>query len=334
MPLSKIIASEAAEALMPLGDHLDELRRRLIWALAGLVPILGVCLGFGAQILEFLIKPVEEALEAQGFPGSLVAIGPAEAFSTYMEVGVIAAVVVGAPWILYQLWLFVAPGLYSSERRYVYLLLPLSSSLMIGALVFLYTLVLPLVLAFFVSFGVSLGVREAKQSAPPAGSAFLSAPVLSSDPVSPQAGDIWVNTSLHAVRICVVGGPNPEVSSLKLTKEAGIRPEFRVKDYVNLLQSLTIAFVAGFQTPVVVLLLGWAGFVTPAFLHQFRKHAVFVTAIVAALLTPGDASTMLLLWLPLYLLYELGGILLRVFPSERIARARAAEVNPEDVDTL
>lgn len=319
---------------MPLGDHLDELRRRLIWALAGLVPILCVCLGFGAQILEFLIHPVEQALEAQGFPGSLVAIGPAEAFSTYMEVGFIAAVVVGAPWILYQLWLFVAPGLYSSERRYVYLLLPLSSCLMMGALVFLYTLVLPLVLAFFVSFGSSLGVREAKLAPPPAGAIFPSAPVLAADPDSPKPGDIWVNTTLHAVRICVVGGPTPQVSSLKLTKEAGIRPEFRVKDYVGLLQSLTIAFVAGFQTPVVVLLLGWAGFVTPTFLKQFRKHAVFVTAIVAALLTPGDVSTMLLLWAPLFLLYELGGVLLRFFPSERVARARAGDVNPEDHDTL
>ncbi len=335
MSISKIIAGEAAEALMPLGAHLDELRKRLILSLIGLVPILALALGFGEYILNFLIQPVERALENEGFPGSLIAVGPAEAFSTYMKVGVIVTIVIGLPWVLYQLWLFVAPGLYPSERRYVYLLLPLSSVLMISSMVFLYTLVLPLVLAFFVTFGAGLGDRTPPTAEPPAATTFLKAPVLEADPTTPVAGDIWINRKLHVVRLCVgVRDGQPDVASIKLTKEAGIRPEYRVNEYIDLIQSLTIAFVAGFQTPVVVLLLGWAGIITPTFLSQYRKHAVFITAIVAAFLTPGDASTMLLLWVPLYFLYELGGLLLRVFPSERVSRGRRAPTNPEDVDTL
>ncbi|MFZ4573601.1 MAG: twin-arginine translocase subunit TatC [Phycisphaerales bacterium] len=333
MGIQNFIAGQTVEALMPLGSHLDELRKRLIWALAGLLPILIVSMIFGAEILDFLTKPVERALEQRGFPGTLVSIGPTEAFTTYMEVGVIATIAVGLPWVLYQLWLFVAPGLYHSERRYVYLLLPLSSTLMLGSMAFLYQLVLPLVLSFFVDFGVSLGARTPATIETPTGMTFLQAPVLPGDPTTPKSGEIWINSSLRAVRICVgERDGKPDISSLKLTKEAGIRPEYRVTEYIGLLRSLTLAFAAGFQTPVVVLLLGWAGFITPAFLNEYRKHAVFVTAIVAALLTPGDVSTMLLLWIPLYLLYELGGFLLRVFPSERVARglSSAGAKNPED----
>ena len=321
---------------MPLGAHLDELRKRLIWAMVGLLPILIVSMAFGSQILDFLIQPVEKALQAEGFPGTLVSIGPTEAFATYMKVGLIATVAVGLPWVLYQLWLFVAPGLYSAERRYVYLLLPLSSVLMLSSMVFLYRLVLPLVLAFFVNFGVTLGARHSEPHEAPVGTTFLNAPVLTADPLKPATGDVWLNSSMRALRVCI-GEKNgqPDICSLNLTKEAGIRPEYRVNEYIDLLQSLTIAFAAGFQTPVVVLLLGWAGLITPAFLREYRKHAVFVTAIVAAVLTPGDVSTMFLLWVPLYLLYELGGVLLRVFPSERVSRAVAAKAgsgNPEDDD--
>jgi sec-independent protein translocase protein TatC len=335
MALPNFIADEAVEVLMPLGAHLEELRKRLIWAIGGLVPVLGVSLAFGAEILNFLVQPVEKALVDQGFPGTLVSISPAEAFSTYMKVGLIATVIVGLPWVLFQLWKFVAPGLYPSERRYVYFIVPLSSTLMIGSMVFLYTMVLPIVLAFFVNFGATLGVRNPATADPAPGILFPQAPILGVDPVSPKPGDLWINTELHAIRVCVGEKEGvPEVASIKLTREAGIRPEYRVNEYIDLLQTLTIAFAVGFQTPVFVLLLGWAGFVTPQFLSAYRKHALFITAIVAALLTPGDVSTMFLLWVPLFLLYELGGLLLRLFPSERLARSAKKTPNPEDDNPL
>lgn len=335
MPLPNLIADEAVQALMPLGSHLEELRKRLIWAIGGLVPILALSLAFGAEILDFLVQPVEKALTDEGFPGTLVSISPAEAFSTYMKVGLIATIIVGLPWVLYQLWKFVSPGLYPTERRYVYLIVPFSSTLIVASMVFLYTTVLPIVLTFFVNFGATLGVRTPATADPNPGILFPQAPVLSVDPTHPKAGDFWINTELHAVRFCVGEKDGaPEVSSLKLTREAGIRPEYRVNEYIDLLQTLTIAFAVGFQTPVFVLLLGWAGFITPQFLSTYRKHAFFLTAVVAAFLTPGDVSTMLLLWVPLYLLYELGGLLLRIFPSERISRSRKASTNTEDHDTL
>ena len=83
---------------------------------------------------------------------------------------------------------------------------------------------------------------------------------------------------------------------------------------------LALAFAGGFQTPVIVLLLGWSGIIDRAFLRKYRKHALLVTAVIAAFMTPGDPTTMFLLWVPLYVLYELGGVLLGLFPARNVAQ--------------
>jgi len=102
-------------------------------------------------------------------------------------------------------------------------------------------------------------------------------------------------------------------------KPVGVRPEYRVSEYVKLLMSLSLAFAAGFQAPVIVLLLGWAGLVTPVFLRKYRRHAFLICAIAAALLTPGDISSMFAMLAPLYLLFELGIVLLVIFPAKKVA---------------
>ena len=107
-------------AMMPLGEHLEELRRRLMAALYGLFPIFMIALYFGKEMLGIILLPVEKALRESGQGGRPVVIAPFEAFNAYLKVSVIAAVLVGSPWVLYQLWKFVAPGLYSTERRFVY----------------------------------------------------------------------------------------------------------------------------------------------------------------------------------------------------------------------
>src|SRR5262245_32464293 len=84
---------------MPLGEHLEELRTRLIHGLLGLVPIVVIALIFGGELLGFLIKPAQKAVG-----GSLIALGPLETFGTYMKVSFIAALIIGSPWLLYQLW--------------------------------------------------------------------------------------------------------------------------------------------------------------------------------------------------------------------------------------
>ena len=80
-----------------------------------------------------------------------------------------------------------------------------------------------------------------------------------------------------------------------------------------------------------MLLLGWVGLVDQTFLKKHRKHAVFATAIVAAALTPGDIWSMVLMWVPLYLLFELGFLLLRWFPASKVGQRSEPNGDPEEI---
>jgi sec-independent protein translocase protein TatC len=363
-------------SVMPLGDHLEELRARLIQAFVGLIPILIVSLVFGQKLLGFLLYPLQDALLASGQIPAPQAIGPLETFSAYVKVSLIAAVIVGSPWLMWQLWLFISPGLYPREKRFVYFLLPLSTILTTAGLVFLFKAVMPLLLMFFIGFGSHIGVIKPNTALLPEGVSLPNIPVLRSDPSEPSSGDMWINIERHELRIAVgpvaateltsqpdsapqtpAGAENatqnaaqptaqsaaPDkakpaspsditVLSIPLHKPAGIRQDYRISEYLSLLLSLALAFSVAFQTPVVVLLLGWAGFINNTFLAKYRRHSLFGCAVVAAFLTPGDVTSMIMLWVPLYGLYELGGLLLRLFPAHRVAAGLAGRTSADDDD--
>ncbi|MCA9307848.1 MAG: twin-arginine translocase subunit TatC, partial [Phycisphaerales bacterium] len=151
---------------MSFGDHLEDLRRRVIMAGLGFIPIFVLALLFGRPILAFLTIPLTEALRDAGQPAGLLATSPLETFGAYMRVSVIVGVMVAFPWMLYQLWLFVAPGLYTHERRFVYFLVPLSTALTAAAAVFLYKFLLPVSLYFLIAFGSTI-VQEDHGTLPP-----------------------------------------------------------------------------------------------------------------------------------------------------------------------
>ena len=111
---------------MPLGDHLEELRRRLLFALLGLIPFLVISVAIGRWVLDFMTIPVRKALAEAGLPPVLQATSPVEVFGSYMKVVLLLTILGGSWWILIQLWRFISPGLYMSERRFVYILVPMS----------------------------------------------------------------------------------------------------------------------------------------------------------------------------------------------------------------
>ncbi len=332
---------------MPLGDHLDELRRRLIIALAGLLPIIAVALVFGQQLLKFILEPAYDALAAHGDARQLILTGPLEGFSAYMKVSVIAAITLGSPWLLYQLWLFVSPGLYRHERRVIYFLLPLSFVLTLAGVVFMYTVIMPLMMRFFLDFNAGLGQQTVTTVPVPDGVSLAQVPVLMGDPpaAAMKPGAMWVNDAENLFRVCVSIDENgvPAILSMALKAGVGAASEFRVVEYIKLLLSMTLAFAAAFQAPVVVLLLGWVGILNPKVLKRYRRHALLVCAVVAAVLSPGDPASLLLMLVPLYLLYELGGLLLKIFPASRIAGpagtdddddAPGPEEQPDDLEPV
>ncbi len=304
---------------MTLGEHLEELRKRLIVGLLGLVPLLVLGLVFGDELLRLILIPVEHALIRAGQAPTLQALSPIETFASYIKVGFVSAFMLGVPWLVIQLWLFVRPGLYDHERRFARLLVPLSVVLTLAAALFLYFVMLPLMLFFLISFGSSIG-REAPITMPlPEGVVLPIAPVLSFDPTDPAPGAVWVNGPLRQLRINV--GDGAGVLSAPLVGSGLIAQQYRLREYVDLVFTMGIAFAIAFQTPIVVMLLSWAGIVDPKVLAKFRKHIVLGCVVAAAVLTPtGDPVTLALMTAPLYLLFESGLFLARFVPAKRVAQ--------------
>src|SRR5215469_4561245 len=107
--------TEESQVRMGFGEHLEELRKRLILALLGSVGFIGVCLYYMYDIVGLLLRPYRLALMAHGYPPYLGYAKPAELVITFLGIGVKAGLVVASPWIIYQLWLFVGAGLYKRE---------------------------------------------------------------------------------------------------------------------------------------------------------------------------------------------------------------------------
>ena len=109
-------------------------------------------------VLSFLVGPAFEVLASSGTSAGLQLLGPAEAVMAALKLSTIGAIVLGAPWILLQFWLFIAPGLYARERRFIHLVIPLSALLTITGTVFLHRIMLPLLFELMLGFGSSLTV--------------------------------------------------------------------------------------------------------------------------------------------------------------------------------
>src|SRR5579872_4249150 len=137
---------------MSIGDHLEELRRRILLGIIGLVPAAMACLLFGRQILGFLCRPLLKSLQHYDINPQLSSLQIADAFMVYMKVSMIAALVIAGPWIIYQLWKFVSAGLYPAERKYITKYIPLSIILLLSGMMFVYYVVLPFSLQFFIGF--------------------------------------------------------------------------------------------------------------------------------------------------------------------------------------
>jgi sec-independent protein translocase protein TatC len=322
------------EKVMPFGEHLEELRRRLIFALWGIVPILILAFVYGKAIVNLLVEPIIHTLQQANLGSGLIATGPLESFMTYFKVVITVTILVGSPWILYQLWMFVAPGLYANERRFAYLLAPLSMLLTITGVTFCYKVMLPITLFFLASFGANLSPFEVKTAPLPEGVVINTVPSLASDPEDPPVGGLWFNKELNQLRY--YSGKNAEGHPLffvtQMTSGGAIAQQYRLTEYVNLLLGFCLAFAVSFQMPVAVLLLGWANVVEIPTLRKFRRHAAFACAALGAVLTPtADPFTMILLAGPLYLLYELGIILLVLLPASRVAGGFKAKT-PTDGD--
>ncbi len=133
---------------MSLGDHLDELRARLIYSIIGILVCSVLGFVFGSRIIAFIQIPYTNLMPDT----PLQILGPAEGFVSYVKISLISGLLLSSPWVFYHLWMFVAAGLYSNEKKYVFIAAPCSALLFIAGAMFFIFVVGPLTLGFLIKF--------------------------------------------------------------------------------------------------------------------------------------------------------------------------------------
>jgi len=327
---------------MSFGDHLEELRKRLILGLVGVLLAAACMLYFGQDLVAWLLIPLLNVQRYAGLPMQLINTGVTTGFAVYLKVSLIAGLVVSSPWVVYQLWKFVSPGLYAQERRVVLTLLPFSAVMAAIAVAFMYTVMLPICLAFMVFFSTSypapelrgeswmdtltgLTVRssirideDAKSATPPAtphtdadqaAASIPTLPLVNQDPPDPEEGQAWIKLPDRELRVFVGGQVLVFAGqSVGLT----VRPLLDLGEYISFVAALTLGTLIAFQLPVVMMVIGWTGMVDPAWLARYRRHALLIALVLGMFLTPADPLSMIALAVPLYVLFEFGLIVMRL----------------------
>ena len=228
----------ASDNERPLIAHLLELRSRLLRGVVGLLLALLCLLPFANTLYGLLAQPLLDKLPKGG---QLIATQVASPFFAPMKLAFFAALMIAMPWLLYQAWAFVAPGLYKREKKLALPLLASALVLFYAGCAFAFFLVLPMVFGFLTK-------------------------------VTP----------------------------------AGVAMMTDISAYLDFVLVLFLAFGLSFELPVALVILALLGWVTPAQLREGRGYAVVGIFVVAAIVTPPDVVSQLMLAIPMCLLYEAG----------------------------
>lgn len=320
--------AEAAQSRMSFGDHLEELRRRLILALLGSAAFIALAMYYSKEIGFFLAQPYILALRANGYPATFQFLKPAEPLIMYLTLGFQVGLIIASPWIIYQIWQFVAAGLYRKERVIVYKYIGPSALLFLCGVAFFYFIVLPLSMNFFVKYtaNTAIGSADATRLEKLLGVADLPAdtqpttiptgdkvkltpiPIVSSDPPMPPPGTgyFYFNQSEGKIKFKT----NAWTWSFMVTPDGSLFMNVpRLDDYLDFIAISALVFGLAFEMPMVILVLAQIGIVRVQTFRNIRKYAYLVIAIVSAVAAPStDIFTMLCLMFPLMGLYEAGVI--------------------------
>jgi len=146
---------QEAETMPAMGflDHLEELRKRIVYSMIAVALGAVACWGFRERIYEVMQKPIMDALKANGLSEKLVYLNPTEPFNLYLKIAALGGLFLTSPFVLYQVWLFISPGLYRHEKRYVTPFMISTITLFTCGGWFGYRVVYPRALDFFIDFG-------------------------------------------------------------------------------------------------------------------------------------------------------------------------------------
>lgn len=334
MPLDQ---PEPSDVSMPLGEHLEELRTRLLLAGAGVLVAAVVTFIYGFRLIAWLAQPLLQAQDAMGFPTQTLVLEPTAGFtSVYLPVALISAVLLASPWVIFQIWKFISIGLYHHERKAVYVLTPFSTLMTALAVGFTYYVLLPVSLMFFLQFAThyprvelsspnpvmrlllkaySPGDRLEDVAPPEAATELPTFPVLTEDPATPGEGAVWINAEDGKLKAIV----NGRTRIVGLQTDRLLSPTPQLGQYVRFAAMMMLGVTIAFQLPVVMLVAGWSNLFDPRAVASLRKYALFASFAVGAVLTPTDAFSMLVLAVPLYLLFEVGLVMMKLAQPKQTA---------------
>ncbi len=227
-----------------LVSHLIELRNRLLKIVVGMLVVFSGLFPFANEVYALLAAPMLDKLP-EGT--QMIATAVVAPFFVPMKVAMMAAFVIALPHTLYQLWMFVAPGLYAHEKKMMLPAIAVSSLLFLCGMAFAYFLVFPVVFAFIV-------------------------------------------------------GSAPE----------GVAVMTDIAEYLDFVMTLFLAFGFAFEVPIAVVLMANFGWVNVAQLKEARSYVIVGAFILAAIFTPPDIISQLMLAIPLWLLYEAGILLVHM----------------------
>lgn len=271
----------------PLVEHLAELRTRLIRSVLAFVVGILVMFTVAEPILNFISQPLADVLRGRGEDARLIFTAPQEKFFVLIRISIIMGFAVSFPVIAHQLWRFVAPGLYKSEKGAVLPFLIASPVLFTIGAAFAHYVVTPLAMSFFIGFSDAI----------PALANLI-------------AGDGTFENPVN----------DGELQTIFLGS---------VRESLDLALKFIFAFGLCFQLPVLLTLMGKAGLVSSQGLADVRKWAVVGILTLAALVTPPDVITQLILFTVVYGLYEISIQLVRWVEYSRNKRLRAEGILDE-----
>ncbi|HXU52090.1 MAG TPA: twin-arginine translocase subunit TatC [Casimicrobiaceae bacterium] len=228
-------------------SHLVELRSRLLKSIVAVLVVFLALAPFSKDIYSLVARPLMHALPVGA---TMIATDVTGTFLVPLKVTLLAAFLVALPWVLWQIWAFVAPGLYKHEQRLALPLIVSSVVLFFAGMAFAYFVVFPWIFHFFVSF-------------------------------------------------------TPE----------GVQMMTDIDKYLSFVLWMFVAFGATFEIPVVEVLLVRMGIVSLDKLKSQRRYVIVGAFIVAAVITPPDVVSQLMLAVPMCLLYEIGLVAARFFPK-------------------
>ncbi|MDO5631701.1 MAG: twin-arginine translocase subunit TatC [Paracoccus sp. (in: a-proteobacteria)] len=272
---------EIDDSSAPLIEHLKELRTRIIWSLLAFVVAMLLCYMVWNPIYNFLTRPICAALENRGQECGLILLKLQEGFIVAIQISFLGGFILAFPIIAYQLWRFVAPGLYRSEKQAFLPFLIASPAMFFLGAAFAYYVILPMAYSFFLGF---------------------------------QQGPMTLPDE-------VTGTPNPM---------AGIVFQGSVSEYLTLTTKFILAFGLSFQLPVALTLMGKAGLVESAGLASVRRYAILGIMVLAAIVTPPDVVSQIVLFTVIYGLYEISIQLVKRIEKRREAELRAQGLWVED----